>query len=173
MLDQSQILFIVNFLTEKELTDFWYLVNTCTWQYGRVSNTFSSQKQSRMTFSFNSEDFIRTDLWKRIKESFKESVSLSKAYINFADPATVNLPHCDGQDNGPSILICLNQEWRRDWGGYTVFFKDMTSSEITKAVVPEPGKAVIFNGSNWHSGMPVAHFAPYPRFILTTHCFIE
>lgn len=169
----NKIFGINNFLKPKEATDFWYLVNTCTWQYGRVSNTFSGQKQSRMTYSFDPEKFVRTDLWKRVEKMFDSQVSLSKAYINIADHATVNLPHCDGQDDGPSILICLNQEWRRDWGGYTVFFKGMNSNQVISTVVPEPGKAIIFNGSIWHSGLSVASFADYPRFLLTIHCFIE
>jgi len=171
-----------NFLTADEATDLFYLANTCAWQYGGVSNSFSDQKQSRMTHridmnKFNSgiaesQKWSVYSVWKRLEGLFDFKVKPCKIYINYADHATVNLPHCDGTDNGPSVLICLNQEWRRDWGGYTVFFKSMSSSKITKAFVPEPGKAIIFNGSNWHSGMPVAHFAPGPRYILTFHCTI-
>lgn len=170
---EKEIFEIPNFLTEKEATDFWYHANECTWSYGRVSNTYSGQKQSRMTYSFDPELFVRTDLWKRVEKSFDTQVSLNNAYINIGDHATVNIPHCDGNKSGPTILICINQEWKRDWGGYTVLFKSMNSNEIIKASVPEPGKALIFNGPIWHTGVPIAHFAAYPRFILTMHCFMD
>tara|TARA_Y100000593_G_C4276374_1_gene320287 strand:+ start:623 stop:1174 length:552 start_codon:yes stop_codon:yes gene_type:complete len=164
---------IRNFLTPQEAIDFWYLTNECTWNYGRVSNTYSNQKQKRMTHNMDPNFFVQTDLWKRCSDLFEDKISLSHAYINISDHATVNLPHSDGKDHGPSFLICLNQEWKKEWGGHTVMFKDMHSSDIMHAVSPEPGKATIFRGSIWHSGTPVAHFAEYPRFMLTIHCFLE
>ena len=167
-----EIFELENFLTSDEATKFWYLCNRCTWNYGRVSNTFSGKKQSRMTFSFDNKNMIATDLWRRCVAMFDERLSLSKAYINYADSATVNLPHCDGEDDGPSILICLNSVWDREWFGYTCFFKGMSSQKIIKTVVPEPGKAIVFNGSTWHTGTPVSPYAEYPRFILTLHCFL-
>ena len=162
-----------DFLTHKESTDFWYLTNTCQWSYGRVSNTYSGQKQSRMTRPFDIDTFVKTDLWIRLDNLFENELSLSKSYINYSDHATVSLPHCDGEVSGPTIMICLNQEWKKDWGGYTVLFESMNSNNITHAIVPEPGKAFIFNGGIWHSGVPVAHFADYPRFMLTLHCFLD
>jgi len=126
-----------------------------------------------MTFYFNPDDFLRTDLWKRITESFDKPISLTEAYINYADHATVNFPHCDGRNDGPTILICINQEWKRDLFGYTVFFKDMNSNDIIRTIVPEPGKAVIFKGSLWHSATPIAHYASYPRFMLAVRCLMK
>ena len=138
-LEDGKIITKKNFLTHKEAIDFWYLTNTCQWEYGRVSNTFSAQRQSRMTRPFDLEPFMRTELWLRVMKLFKEKLSLGKAYVNYSDHATVNLPHCDGNESGPSFLICLNQEWKRDWGGYTVMFKDMFSNDVIHTVVPEPG----------------------------------
>lgn len=162
-----------NFITHKEATDFWYLTNTCSWKYGNVSNTYSSQKQKRMTLPFELETFIQTELFGRINNLFKEDLGLAKAYVNYSDHATVNLPHCDGENAGPTIMMCLNQEWKKDWGGYTVIFKDMHSCDVAYTSVPEPGKLVIFNGGAWHTGVPIAHFADYPRYMLTLHCTLE
>ena len=162
-----------NFLTHKESTDFWYLTHTCTWEYGNVSNTYSNHRQRRMTRPFDINEFVKTDLWQRIDALFDKVLSVGKAYINFSDHATVNLPHCDGDNPGPTIMICLNQEWKKDWGGYTVVYKSMHEDDIEFASVPEPGKLIIFNGGKWHSGQPVAHFAEYPRFMLTLHCFLD
>ena len=64
-----------NFITHKEATDFWYLTNTCSWQYGNVSNTYSSQKQKRMTLPFELETFIQTELFGRINNLFKEDLA--------------------------------------------------------------------------------------------------
>ena len=175
--NNNKVTTIRNFLKSQEEVDFWYLANECNWSYGRVSNTFSKIRQKRMTYNFISENFIRTELWKRCCDLFKNfdrKLGLTNAYINYSDHATVNLPHCDGQNGGPSFLININQEWKRDWAGYTVLFKGMHDNEILHTVLPEPSKATIFKGTIWHTGTPVSHFAEYPRFMLTLHChFLE
>jgi len=172
-IDSGKIIVHKNFLTHAEAIDFWYLTNTCEWSYGRVSNAYSSQKQSRMTRAFDIDVFVKTDLFIRIDALFKEELQLAKAYINYSDHATVSLPHCDGNEAGPTIMICLNQEWKREWGGYTAVFDHMNSSDVVHTSVPEPGKMTIFKGSLWHTGVPIAHFTDYPRFMLTLHSFLE
>ena len=172
----KEIIEIPNFLTEKEAGDFYYLANTCTWEYGRVSNTFSGQRQSRMAYYFDPNDFVykyQPDLWNRIKELFGRPVSLDEAYINYGDHATVNLSHCDGRQDGATFLICLNKEWNKDWSGLTVFYESVVSNKIIKAIVPEPGKATIFNPPIWHGVTPIAHWAESPRFMLALRCLIK
>ena len=169
----DKIITIKNFLTPKETIDFWYLINECTWSYGKVSNTFSNQNQRQMTHIIDPSAFVRTELWNRSINLFEDKISLNHVYINISDHATVDLPHVDGKDHGPSILVCLNQEWKREWGGYTVMFKDIHSSDIVHTVCPEPEKATIFRGSMWHSGTPIAHYSEYPRFMLNIHCFLD
>ena len=66
---------IKNFLTPQESVDFWYLTNECTWSYGRVSNTYSNQKQKRMPYNFDPDYFLQTDLWKRCDELFEDKLS--------------------------------------------------------------------------------------------------
>lgn len=173
-LADGDIISVSQFLTPKEKTDLWLRCNNCTWKYSDVVNAYSAGKQFRMVHAFDSELFVRTDIWKRLEESFDTQLALFTSYIIYSTPGFLNIPHCDGDQNGPSILICLNQEWRRDWGGYTVFFKDMDSNEVVKTIVPEPGKATIFGGGAvWHSSLAVDNCAPYPRFMLSIHCSIE
>ena len=176
-IEDGELITKKDFLTHKEATEFWYLTNTCEWTYGGIwhsgMDTYSGQKESRFFRPFDVNVFVQTDLWARLKNLFQNKLILGKSYINYSDHASVNLPHCDGDAAGPTIMICLNQEWKKVWGGYTVLFESMNSNNVTHTVVPEPGKVAIFNGGVWHSGVPIAHFADYPRFMLTLHCSLD
>ena len=70
-------------------------------------------------------------------------------------------------DKGPNRLfgasLYLNDEWHRDWGGETIFYD--LNDEITKAVLPKPGRVVSFDGRIPHSARPPLTAAHRPRYI--------
>ena len=162
---------VKDFPSLKEQSDFWYHANNSEYCYGQKSDSLMPNRQGRMAHHFDPEQFIQTSFWKRVEKQFKEPLGLSEAYINMADSATLNYPHCDNRENHMSILLCLNQDWHRNWGGYTSFFEGMHGNEVISTVVPEPGKAVFFNGSIYHTAMPPNITATYPRFMLALKTF--
>ena len=62
-----------------------------------------------------------------------------------------------------TVMFYLNDEWNRDWGGETIFYD--LNDEITKAVLPKPGRVVSFDGRIPHSARPPLTAAHRPRYI--------
>lgn len=161
----GKIITVKDFTTPEQATMLWNRANDDSYSFGHNSDSRSGKRQARWVQRFG-QDFAQSDLWVNLAKQIDSPVVFIEAYINYAEFSTVTLPHCDNIQNGATILICLNQEWNRDWGGYTVFFERMSGSDISKAVCPEPGQAVIFNGSIWHCALPPNILAPCPRFML-------
>ena len=58
--------------------------------------------------------------------------------------------HIDGNsEDAVSFMVYGNKMWDFSWGGETVFIED---EEIGAAVIPKPGRLVIFPGSMIHGG---------------------
>lgn len=163
---ENKIFTVNNILSEQELAEFWFTANECGYFYKQRSNPFSNKNQKRLAHHYSIEVFVQTAVWGKIEKLFKESVGLVDAYINYSELASRTLTHSDGVVNEPSVLICLNEHWERDWGGYTVFFKGMSTDVVVKTIVPRPGQIVIFNGFNWHLALPPTIYAEVPRFML-------
>ena len=172
---KDSIYVVKNFPSRKEQSDFWYFANESDYAYGannvnkkrmKVTDSHMGKRQGRFTHHFNPDEFVKTSFWQRIDKSVDYPLGLLEAYINYGDSSTLAFPHCDNREDNMSILMSLNQYWHRNWGGYTVFFEGVASNEIIKTVVPEPGKAIFFNGAMYHSALPPNVTAEYPRFML-------
>ena len=164
---EHKVIEVPNFLTKYEATKLWYVANEAPYYEGRVSNTFSRKvDQSRMTANLDAATYSTGELWRQIQDYVGESLTLHDIYINRSSTDEINLAHCDNNIHSLSILICLNQEWHRDWAGYTVFFDGMNSNEILKTVIPEPGKAIFFDSRIWHLALPVSKIAPVRRMMV-------
>ncbi len=165
-IENNKIYVSKDVLSNKELVEFWYLANSCQYEYGQASDSRSSQVQRRMVHRIDPEAFVRTTVWGKLEKLFDDPVGLAEAYINYSEFSTTTSPHCDNTEGDPSILICLNQQWDRNWGGYTTFFEGMNTDKVVKTIVPSPGQLIVFNGSMWHYALPIVSFSPYPRFML-------
>lgn len=81
------------------------------------------------------------------------SFRLARAYCNAHVSSDVPLPHVDSRSAGDrTVLIYANADWRPEFAGETVFFDDR--DEITRAVIPRPGRAVIFDSAIRHCARP-------------------
>jgi hypothetical protein len=58
-------------------------------------------------------------------------------------------PHVDNNKKHYVVIYYVN-----DCDGDTVFFKDFNSGKIIKKVSPKKGRFLLFDGSNYHGGMP-------------------
>ena len=169
----KKIVEVRNFLDHTQLTDLWYKANECDYTYGRVTNSYSSNRQGRMTHNFDATLFKETDVWKSIEKFVEGPIELVENYICYSESSTINYSHCDSPSDVISILLNINIEWKRDWGGYTSFFAGPSSSEVIFTSIPEPGKAVFFNGTIWHYAAPVTSIAAHPRFMMIFKTFHE
>ena len=131
--------------------------------FGEVSDTDVSKN---MVHHFDPEMFIQLDLWKRICELVDEPLYLSRVHINFTTPFSYYGVHRDNSKDDLSVMISINSEWNREWEGYCVFYKSLSSNTILKTVIPEPGKAIFFNGSEYHKPLAPSVRCPFARFML-------
>jgi len=165
-IQENKIFILNNVLSDIDKMVLWRMANDSPFKHGHKSDALTDEPQRRFTSHLNTEVMTSGEMVKKLIGLFKDPVKLNKVYINSADCATKTLAHCDNYDNAPSILIPMNQQWDRNWGGYTVFFKGMNSCEVAEAICPSPGQVIIFNGSMWHLALPPSMCAPCPRFML-------
>ncbi|MCK4784633.1 MAG: hypothetical protein KAV87_12845 [Desulfobacteraceae bacterium] len=165
-IEDNEIIIPKDFLLEQEKLDFWDVARKSEYSFSQESVSKAAEPNTRWVRHIKVESFVRTELWKRLAREFKEELLLTDVYFNCSDFATKTLPHNDNENNGPSILVTLNQEWERKWAGYTVFFESEDSKNIVKTVCPIPGQVVIFNGSMYHYALPPSQSARYPRRML-------
>lgn len=84
-----------------------------------------------------------------------EDLRLKKAYINQTAFGDVNYPHVDARPGRQdvTVLYYANPAWERAWGGATVLY-DGTQG-FDRAVLPRPGRVLMFRGTTWHcAGVP-------------------
>ena len=94
-----------------------------------------------------------------LRNGFQESLGvqgnfrLSRVYCNAHVCSDCPLPHRDSSDpRDRTILYYANAEWRPEFAGETVIFDD--DDEIAYAVLPRPGRVVIFNSALTHCARP-------------------
>jgi Rps23 Pro-64 3,4-dihydroxylase Tpa1-like proline 4-hydroxylase len=94
-----------------------------------------------------------------------EKYELERVYANATSFADVPLPHTDSDtDNDLTVLYYANSEWLPEYGGETVFFNSVM--DIFSAVVPRPGRFVIFNSGIKHCPRIQNRLAPIYRLTI-------
>ena len=87
-----------------------------------------------------------------------------RAYTNVASYGDMLFSHTDclpGQHE-LTALWYLCEHWDLEWGGETLFFDD--ADEVVGAVIPKPGRLVIFDGAIRHVGRPPNRICYAPRY---------
>lgn len=157
-----------NFLTEIEGNKLWSYANSAQYVRNWKSDAYSHKENGRFVHHF-SPDYFKTefgDLWLRIIEEVGYPLHLNEAYLNGSNGLTKTLPHYDSYyEDSPSIIIYVNPEWHKEWGGYTIFFKGIAESEVLHTEIPEYRKMIIFDPSVPHMALPPIFDGP-DRFTL-------
>jgi len=87
-----------------------------------------------------------------------------RAYTNVASFGDMLFTHTDclpGQHD-LTALWYLCERWDVEWGGETMFYD--AHDEVALAVVPRPGRLVIFDGAIKHAGRPPSRICHFPRY---------
>ena len=89
---------------------------------------------------------------------------IDRMYVNaytYGDCPTI---HIDNDQPGNfTVLYYANLEWRAEWSGETVFYTP-DRSEITRAVLPKPGRIAVFDGRVPHVAREPNRIAPVVRY---------
>jgi len=84
--------------------------------------------------------------------------------VNLAHAGDVYYNHCHTGDDG--MLFYINPEWRREWGGETIFY-NLHGEDIAYVCEPKVNRLVCFDGSYPHAIRPFSNAAPKLRMTLT------
>lgn len=88
-----------------------------------------------------------------------------RCYANAHTFGIEGYPHTDSRKPGNvTTIFYINPQWKPEWAGETVFINDL--GDIAHAVLPRPGRAVVFDGTIVHSARAVTRLCPALRVTL-------
>lgn len=157
-----------NFLTEAEGFKLWSHANDAQYVRNWKADIYSHKNNGRFVHHISPDLFLAeySDFWNRVEAEAGCKLDILDPYINCSNAHTVTLTHYDSyEDDNFTVLVYLNQEWCKDWGGYTAFFEEMDKNKIIAIEVPEYKKIVMFDGRIPHYALPPTVTAP-DRFTL-------
>lgn len=87
-----------------------------------------------------------------------------RAYTNVASYGDMLFTHtdCMPDQHDLTALWYLCGSWDIEWGGETVFFD--AKDDVACAVIPKPGRLVVFDGAIKHAGRPPNRICYSPRY---------
>jgi hypothetical protein len=87
-----------------------------------------------------------------------------RAYTNVASYGDMLFTHTDCLPDQQDLtaLWYLCSSWDVEWGGETMFFD--ANDEVACAVIPKPGRLVVFDGAIKHVGRPPNRICYAPRY---------
>jgi|APCry1669192010_1035390.scaffolds.fasta_scaffold00621_16 SM-20-related protein len=95
-----------------------------------------------------------------------------RCYINAYTFGTEGYTHTDSEnDSDMTIVVYLNENWKTEWFGETMFFDD--KDEILTAVIPKFGRCVVFPSAMMHVGRSVSRLCPAARMVFVIKVRIE
>ena len=101
------------------------------------------------------------EAWDYIQEHYVGEQTLIRCYTNAHTFGVEGYPHTDSnREHDHTIVIYMNPEWRREWGGETMLYH---GDDIAHAELPKFNKGLIFKGNQWHTARSVSRICPELR----------
>ena len=102
-----------------------------------------------------------------IKKYVSDDFEIFNSYVNLGIRGDQHETHADyyWKDGGKTLLLYVNKEWNRNWGGETVFFDD-AGEEIEYITPYIPGRIIIFDSDIPHLAKEQSSLGPSYRFTL-------
>jgi len=155
--------------TSKILEDYFFGVN---WNFdGRNYTDISRKWDYHLNFKNNTEEqFLNLNNVLLKKNGLFNLFKLKRAYASANTYGFSGEYHLD--DNAKeyneiiTIMYYINTFWHLDFGGET-FFLNEKRDEILNAVIPKPGRAVMFDGFISHGPRPLSKIFNGLRIVLT------
>ncbi len=106
-------------------------------------------------------------LWTCVKPLLKGEHRIDLAYANGQTHGQPGEIHTDSDAPGQkTVVYYCNAQWDPSWHGETLFYTP-DRSEIVRAVVPKPGRVVIFDANTPHCGRDPSRLCPLIRVTIT------
>ena len=134
----------------------------------------------KFKYELTKKDPIDKILFKKSQEILKEHnlhliTEFVRAYASGYIYGTMSSIHQDfkeGYNNYFTIMFYLNKVWEPSYGGETIFLTD-NQSEIFQAVLPKPGRALIFDGYIPHGAREISRECIEFRMVVTFNFLLK
>src|SRR5262249_25479480 len=88
---------------------------------------------------------------------------VKRPYVNLNCYGDIQFAHEDGDEW--TALAFVNEKWEDDWGGELLIY-DAPAKRLAYAIIPTPGRMVIFDGLLTHRGGVPSKLTTEPRITL-------
>lgn len=104
-------------------------------------------------------------VWQYLKSKHLPGHTLVRCYANAHTFGVEGYPHVDSRMPGNyTTIFYINPVWKPEWAGETVFMNDL--GDIAHAVLPKPGRMVVFDGRIVHAARALTRICPAMRVTL-------
>jgi hypothetical protein len=170
----NNIYSINSFFPEGILQNLDKTIKESGWNYGWKSNPSIGYGHWNIDFApciiENSQDISEylpatlKEAWHYIKFNHFAQHKIIRCYANGHTFGVEGSPHTDSlKPEDKTIVVYLNNNWRREWGGETLIYQD---DKIIHAEIPKRNRALIFPGNNLHISRGVTRICPDLRITL-------
>jgi len=168
--DDKEIIIIDDVFTNDEIDAFFeYAIGL---SYKKVEKSLSYDEfpifsTDFIPEKFEEESFIGRKARAILNQLYKwaDNYTIYRSYINLCSYGDVEYPHydCNPDAEDLTLLYYVNNTWNYKYGGETMFYSDKDSR---LAVIPKPGRVVIFPGNIEHMGTIPTRICKIPRLSL-------
>lgn len=135
------------------------------WNHDFLKTKRTNQENAEHILLNNSELKPLHDLWEKLKLNQLAGHSLVRCYANAHTFGVEGFPHTDSRTPGNyTTIFYINPVWKPEWAGETVFFNDL--GDIVQAILPKPGRMVMFDGRILHAARALSRICPAMRVTL-------
>lgn len=137
----------------------------CHWNHDFLKTSRRNAEDSQMLLFLQDDHAILQEIWMKLRDGPLRGHVLLRCYANAHTYGTEGYPHLDArQPDFFTTIFYVNPVWKPDWAGETVFFN--ADRDIAKAVLPKPGRLVIFPGNILHVARGLSRACPAMRVTL-------
>ena len=142
----------------------WKRARYCLWHAHGAGGDAHSRTDCEAELAENAEFRAVFRLWELLKTGPLKGHVLLRAYANSHSYGSEGYPHRDSEDsrNYWTTVYFAHRDWHYSWGGELVFFNQQYS-EIVQAIIPRPGRLVLFSGHTPHCARGVSRECPILR----------
>jgi SM-20-related protein len=106
-------------------------------------------------------------LWLCAKRLLKGEHRIELAYANGQTYGQAGEIHTDTSEPGcKTVVFYCNSVWQPNWHGETLFYTP-DRSDVIRAVLPKPGRIVVFDADIPHAGRDPSRLCPLMRVTIT------
>jgi len=156
----------------------WNFIKSSKYQLGWEDDEIPEHAGYKCLHSlYSDQDVIRLGILDKLNASSVghrlKDKKLSRTVVNLAIPGQTFFTHTHFKDWASDLykspFVCLyyaNLEWKREWGGETMFYTE-DNKDLERAVEYKTNRLVYFTGDHPHSVRPATYHAPFYRFTIS------